>query len=1066
MSRITGNSNSAVASLFHLPACGVVNRCGRPGADLQLRLGARYKQSLRAMVSKASILGILLLSAAMTRAGSIPPEQVKPLTDLYTIRSWNVIQGLPENEVRGLAFGPDGFLWIITPHRLARFDGVQFDYPLLEPANGFRGLCFDQQGRLWIHGTGGAWFYDAAGWKAVFPNSDKPLPEHDVLKLAQAADGTMWLLTAGGLYAWKDSRLQSYPCPPSMPATARLAGLTIDIQGTIWLAATNRILRFKAGQYDPCLLPADMKIPKTPAFWFIHSGHSGHIWTATREDLIFWQDQAWHLVPTPQHSSTFEIPGEFLEAADGGLWIASDIGLYRYLCGQWWSSNHNEAELPMTCRVIACDPMGNIWVGTNGGLVRLSPRRIQPIATVPVEAGTRRVSSVTILENRELLAGFTGPYLMGGGVDGLRSLPEARLIPNVTASALWKDANGYVWAGSQGTLLWRLKGSERIVVADFKGIFHPKGTRIQTMRQVADGAFWVGTNDGLMKCVGPSTKPVLRVEKGGDGPESVVTALHEDRDGGLWVGYESEGLGRRAPDGKFHLFHEPDGLPGSGVYAIWKDADGVLWLGGRRGLARWDGQNHWLVPTECGFGGLPVTQIVEDEHKRLWLGTPDGIWGLSRSELAEVAAGQRARLHARRLGVDEGMPAAQCAGSFNYAGMAPPKDRLYFGTAGGLVSFDPKSISPAGPPPQVRLQSVAVSGREIWRDSLAAPAIPGELTLAPGARQIRIAFTAFHYASPDQLRFSYRLSGPQAGAWSPLSRDRVAQFEYLPAGRHELHVIACSSDGAWNETGLMLVLNVKPWFWQTPWFLGLVVLAFAAAAGLTARTITRRRWKARVEKLKQTEALHQERTRIAQDMHDEIGSKLTRISYLAEMEADLGNHPPESRDHIHRVAATARDAIRSLEQVIWSVGPQYDTLSQLIGRIFRYAEEYFADTPVRCRFATPPSIPPLRLTPEVRQNVFAACKEAMNNVLKHSHATGLQIEVAMLPRWLQVEISDDGCGFDVGAALPDAGIARGNGLPNLYKRMRDIAGECEIISHPGRGTRVRLRMPLVADSTR
>ncbi len=157
------------------------------------------------MVCKASILGILLLLAANTLyAGSIPASEIKPLTDKYTFRSWSVLQGLPENEVRDLAFAPDGYLWLVTPHRLCRFDGVQFDSPLSSPplmtsAGSFHGLRFDRQGVIWVHGTGGAWFHGPSGWEAIIADSPKPPLGCDILKLAQATDGTIWLLTAQGL---------------------------------------------------------------------------------------------------------------------------------------------------------------------------------------------------------------------------------------------------------------------------------------------------------------------------------------------------------------------------------------------------------------------------------------------------------------------------------------------------------------------------------------------------------------------------------------------------------------------------------------------------------------------------------------------------------------------------------------------------------------------------------------------------------------------------------------------------------------------------------------------------
>ncbi len=278
------------------------------------------------MVFKTSISGILLLLATVLRAGSVPATQVIPLTDKYTIRSWSALQGLPENEVRDLAFAPDGYLWLVTPHGLCRFDGVQFDSPLSPPpvkatAGGLHGLCFDRQGILWVYGSGGAWVHGPAGWRIVVADTQKMPLGCDILKLAQAADGTIWLLTAKGLYAWDGRALRSYPLPADLPPQVRLADLTIDPQGTVWLAAMDRVLRFEQECYRPSPLP-DLPTGNPPAVWHMYTDSSGRVWTATHAELFVQEKGTWQVVPSPSPASRWVLPGKFLKAADGALWIA------------------------------------------------------------------------------------------------------------------------------------------------------------------------------------------------------------------------------------------------------------------------------------------------------------------------------------------------------------------------------------------------------------------------------------------------------------------------------------------------------------------------------------------------------------------------------------------------------------------------------------------------------------------------------------------------------------------------------------------------------------------------
>ncbi len=725
-----------------------------------------------------------------------------------------------------------------------------------------------------------------------------------------------------------------------------------------------------------------------------------------------------------------------------------------------------EMEFPLICRAIIEDSEGNVWVGTDGGLVRFSPQLAQAVLVYPAEIGTRRVSAVAVQENRKLLVGFQGGAIALGDTRGLHRQSGTVGFPAISAMALLGDSQGYLWIGSQGTYLWRMKDGDIRWVAIFDKSGIPQAYRTSALRQMADGTFFAGTNDGLMRIMEPHASrkgaPVFQPEGGAKSP---VLALHEDREGSLWIGYESDGLACRTPDGKFQQFRESDGLPGSGVYAIWKDDEGVLWLGGRRGLARWEGNKHWVAPADCGFGEIPVTQIAEDEHKRLWLGTPDGIWVLSRSELAELAAGKRTRLHARRLGVDDGLPSGQCTGSFHYAGTAPPKDRLWFGTAGGLMTFLPGMVPPSGRPPELRLQSVSVSGREIWREPLFSPvgaATPTELTLLPGARQIHIAFTGFHYASPDQLRFSHWLSGSQAETWSPLSRDRTVRFEYLPAGRHELRVIACSADGAWNETGLTLVLNVRPWFWQTGWFFGLVVAGFVALTGLIVRTITRWRWKARVKKLKQAEALQKERSRIARDIHDDLGAGLTQVAFLSELARKENGGEPAVDHRLNQIFQSAKAMTQSVDEIVWAINPANDQAENFVVYLAQFADQFLHTAGIPLRLQLPPEVSQVALGSAVRHHLFLAVKEALNNVVKHARATEVQLRIAIAEGELVVGVNDNGRGMPAlaGSSSDRLGAMGHDGLDNLSSRMAEIGGRVDRQSSVGQGTKLTFHVPV------
>jgi signal transduction histidine kinase len=249
--------------------------------------------------------------------------------------------------------------------------------------------------------------------------------------------------------------------------------------------------------------------------------------------------------------------------------------------------------------------------------------------------------------------------------------------------------------------------------------------------------------------------------------------------------------------------------------------------------------------------------------------------------------------------------------------------------------------------------------------------------------------------------------------------------------------------------------------WQAP--AALVLYAFAATALVAGvvRLVSYRRLRTRLARLAQQQAMQRERMRIAQDMHDEIGSKLTKISFLSERaKGELGAHAAAGK--LDSIASTSRDLLQSLDEIVWAVNPHNDTLEHLAGYLGHYATEYLQNTPVECELHIPRGLPVRALSSETRHNLFLAFEETLNNVLKHSGARNVRIEMAVAPQRFAIPVTDDGRGFD--AQAPSHRASGGNGLVNLRQRLADVGGACHIASTPGQGTCVSLEIPLAGKS--
>jgi signal transduction histidine kinase len=321
-------------------------------------------------------------------------------------------------------------------------------------------------------------------------------------------------------------------------------------------------------------------------------------------------------------------------------------------------------------------------------------------------------------------------------------------------------------------------------------------------------------------------------------------------------------------------------------------------------------------------------------------------------------------------------------------------------------------------------------------------------------------YTALDFQTPEHTRFRYRLEGVDSD-WIDAGTRRVAHYNNIYPGRYSFRVIAGNSDGVWNEAGAVLPILIQPHVWQTWWFRGVAVLVILGAVGGVARFTTQRRMQRKLEALERRHAVERERGRIAKDIHDDLGSSLTRIMMLGERTRDDVGRPEELAVHAGKIVTSARAAVQALDEIVWAVNPENDTLDGLVGYLNQYATQFFESTGVKCRLEMPARLSGLVLPAEVRHDLFLVVKEALNNVLKHAQATEVRVGMAETVTGVEIEIEDNGRGFEPGGG---SGGRRGNGLENMRKRMESLGGGFRLTSTPGRGT--KLEFTVRVDSKR
>jgi signal transduction histidine kinase len=478
---------------------------------------------------------------------------------------------------------------------------------------------------------------------------------------------------------------------------------------------------------------------------------------------------------------------------------------------------------------------------------------------------------------------------------------------------------------------------------------------------------------------------------------------------------------------------------------MYEDALGRLWLGAAGGelacLAS-GSRRSWVAEPRSSDDA--VTGILGSEDGDLWFATGKGIWRVTGAEIKEwLVGGSPLR---PQLFFEIEAPASTASAQGWPRALKSPDGRFWFATAGGVVTFDPRGMEPEPAPPPIRLESILVNGQRLNLASLNAPGGRGRpqraawpiegglpLQLPSKLRSLEVRYTAFCFAAPERVRFRHKLEGFEAD-WVESGGERRVVYGQLANGSYRFRVTACNAAGVWNEAGTGFAFVIPAPAWRSWWALTLYGVAAAGVVAGAARWVSYRRLRRRVARLAQEQAMQRERMRIAQDMHDEIGSKLTKISFISERaKGELQGQGPVA-GKLDAIADTSRELLQSLDEIVWAVNPHNDTLEHLAAYLGQYVTEYLQNTTVECELHIPRSLPHQPLSAEARHNLFLAFEEVVNNALRHGRASHVRVAIAAHASRFEITVTDNGCGFDAAAERAAAAGAAsrakrgGNGL--------------------------------------
>jgi ligand-binding sensor domain-containing protein/two-component sensor histidine kinase len=978
----------------------------------------------------------------------LTPAQAQQLS----IRHYDVSDGLAHSHVSAMYQDSKGYLWLATWEGLSRFDGYRFTNYSERDGLGdpiINNIGEDRQGRLWVATNGGgvARLIDDPRSATSMPSGsrrkfityriDESAPSNRVNALLFDPQNNVWCATDGGLYrgAWSGNGGLKFEVVVPFKTEKDMAAFA-DSRGRLWFGIQNELIEVAGGQiirYGPEDDVGRYEIHK------IIESREGKLLVANSREIFEliepvesttrgrWRQ--WPLTLKPDQGIN-----ALVDDANGAFWIGTWDGLIKYIQGKQTVYTSAQGLSDNAIASLLEDREGNLWIGTVGG-------------------GVCKLSS-------ELIVSFTK-------TDGL---------PNQDVRKVIQDPGGNIWASiGNGGLVEIVEGK----VVPVKGSQSPPFNDFDDrMLQDRHGDWWIGTNAGLFRFHGPE----MQMQNGqkitgrnGLAELPIMGGLYEDPNGRIWASPEEQGLYYFDPSPGRRLFFTqvpPRAIaPFTGAQRMITDRSGTIWLAGHELLGKLvNGRISMLQPGE----GLPETRprtFFLDSRGWLWIGlrykgvsvtkdptrdppqfsnystanglASDAVWAIAEDDLGRMYFGTGKGLdqldlnsgRIRNFNTDDGL----ASDIINYC----LKDRdgnIWIGTTLGLSKFNPRAEHATSAAAPTFFSRVQIAGEDLPLPETGARQIP-QLELSANRNNLLIEYLALSFQGENELRYQYKLEGVDTD-WSAPTTGRSINYAHLAPGSYQFLARTINQDGAVSAEAAAFQFRILSPIWLRWWFL----LGVGLLVGFVAYSLHRQRVARSVE-------LERVRTRIATDLHDDIGANLSLIAMLSEVaRGQLNRSDLRLKEWLATIATTSRDTVDSMSDIVWAVNPQRDHLRDLTRRMRLFADDICAARGIELQFNAPNTTRNLKLGADLRREVFLIFKECINNMVRHSGCTLAVVDLNTEDKKLVLKMIDNGSGIN-------ADLGEGTGVGSMRQRAQRLGGSFEISSTNGKGLIVILRVP-------
>lgn len=977
------------------------------------------------------------------------------------IQRITVKEGLSQSSPYHIFKDSRGFLWLGTQDGVNRYDGHHFriykpdgDNPFSLRGVNIAGIVEDKNGDIWVGSEEGLNSYDRATDRFFLI---KTSPQKRRTSPFYADDKEIWFSSEGqGLmvYDYKSQQLKKLGTYAYISREFDFVDWTVRTSfGDVWMLGPKGVVRFEIkNQKYHYYFTNTPRCEYGPALnvYSLSVDSQNIVWLGTDQGLVRFdhlhKSHELHPCPTPN-----EVPAVIASLAHGlngqlwigtlkqGLWIFDKIK--RKYTEVQYRPNSSESLKNYEIYRIYVDNTGIVWANSDpDGLVKIIPNASmfgflgRPDFSPP----ERRLSDLSIRCLGEDARGIVWIGTENGLdlYDPKRGIITERYFANEgnILKYIFKDSRQRMWVGTYGGVMLFDASTKTFTKYLFD---HDPRTRthVRNMLELPNGKLLLGTRLGMWS-FDPATTHFEKVPILAD---RNIFATYLDAEGTLWVGSYFDRLYgfRLSADGKWEKRYE--GLTEFNINSIREDTlQGLLWIATEKGLVafRKDNQAYRLYNEKDGLANTYIYGVLLAPEGNIFMSTNHGLSCL------EVETGV-----IRNFDLSDGLQGYEYNGN---AFFKTASGQCFFGGIKGLNYFYPRQFRKLSYSPRVHFYNLRVNEEpyqsEGYIDERAL------LRLQHDQNTFSLDFACIDYYSNGKNYYKYLLEGQDQG-WVNAGDRTYVRYANLAPGRYVLRVKAANRDGAWNGPERKLYVVIRPPFWRTWWFSAFYLLTVTGGSYLLIQQRLRNLNRRQKERLKiALEAQEQERKNIAQDLHDEVGSRLATLKlYLSSLTGHL--KPSKEAERIkQQVLEIINVSLIDIRRLLRELSPR--TLEQ-----YGYAaavEEltHKINTSEQIHVAFEARRLPEQLPTDIATGLYRITQELLNNTLKHANATEVTISVIPSGNVISFFYSDNGDGFDYAKAR------NGLGIGNIKSRVAVLGGQIDWFTAAGKGLEVTIEIPL------